>query len=497
MQNINVWGISAGGHDASLSVIKNGNITWAGHSERYSKIKNDDTLNQDLINDALSISNGANPDVIVWHEKPFLKRTRELWAGQWSDAFAPSINNMLRSFNLDDIPFYSVSHHHSHAAGGYYTSGFESAAILVIDAIGEWDTTTAWHGNGNKLKKIASARYPNSIGLFYTAMTQRCGFKPNEEEYIMMGLSACGYAWKYKHLILEELIEVLPEWPFYRCRVNMHRGIADWHSEITDIENLAAAAQEVFTDIMLEISKWLKTTTTSENLVLSGGCALNCVTNAAIAQQQIWNKIWIMPNPGDAGNSLGAALAHLNRHVEWKGPYLGHSIQGLYPVGALIHQLHKTGIAGVANGRAEYGPRALGNRSLLADPRIPDIQDRLNIVKKREEFRPFAPVILEEFVDQFFETNKQNLSYMQYTLKCKLPERFPGIVHVDGTSRVQTVNVKQHVGLYQLLKRWYNETGCPMLVNTSLNIKGQPMVNDEADAAAFESMYNIKVFTKA
>jgi len=497
MQNINVWGFSAGGHDAAVSVVKNGKIQWASHSERYSKIKNDDTINRQMLIDALSIRSAGYPNVIVWHEKPFLKRTRELWAGQWRDVFEPNPKKLLNNIGFINVPVHTVSHHHSHAAGGYYTSGFDSAAILVIDAIGEWDTTTAWKGQGNSLKKIASARYPNSLGLFYTAMTQRCGFKPNEEEYIMMGLSACGYSWKYKHLILDELIEVLPTWPFYRCRVNMHRGIINWHPEITDVENLAAAAQEVFTDIMLELSKWLKATAKSSNLVLSGGCALNCVTNTAIAQQGIWDKIWIMPNPGDAGNSLGAALAYLKTPVKWEGPYLGHNIKGLYPVGAVIHQLHQTGIVGVANGRAEFGPRALGNRSLLADPRIVDIQDRLNVVKKRESFRPFAPVILEEYVDQYFETNGQDLSYMQYTLKCKYPERFPGIVHVDGTSRVQTVNVKQHVGLYQLLRRWYSETGCPMLVNTSLNIKGQPIVNDEADAAAFEKEYGIKVFTNA
>lgn len=495
MQNINVWGISAGGHDAALSIVKNNNIALAVHSERYSKVKNDDTLNAELLHHALTIS--GTPDAIVWHEKPLLKRTREIWAGQWSDAFAANPKSTLRTFKLDRIPLHTVSHHHSHAAGGYYTSGFDSAAILVVDAIGEWDTTTVWNGYGTTLQKIASASYPNSLGLFYTAMTQRCGFKPNEEEYIVMGLAACGYPWKYKHLILDELIEILPTWPFYRCRRNMHRGILDWHTEIVDVENLAAAAQEVFTEIMLEISKWLKIKTKSKNLVLSGGCALNCVTNTAIAQQGIWDKIWIMPNPGDAGNSLGAVLAHLKQHVTWETPYLGYNIQGMYPVSALIHQLHKNGVVGVANGRAEFGPRALGNRSLLADPRIVDIQDRLNVVKKRESFRPFAPVILEEFVDQYFETVGQDLSYMQYTLKCKSPEQFPGIVHVDGTSRVQTVNVKQNLGLYQLLKRWYSETGCPMLVNTSLNIKGQPMVNDVADAAAFEALYGINVVTRS
>ena len=494
MKNVNVWGISGGGHDASITVIKYNEITWAAHSERYSKIKNDDKINQDLINAA---SVFGTPNALIWHEKPMLKRTRELRAGQWRDVFSTGPRPILNKLGLSRVPLYTVSHHHSHAAGGYYTSGFDNAAVLVIDAIGEWDTTTAWQGSGCNLKKIASASYPNSLGLFYTAITQRCGFKPNEEEYIVMGLAAYGDPDKYKQLVIDELITPLDTWPFYRCQINMHKGLLLWQENIKDVDNLAAAAQAVFTAIVLRISTWLKSVTNSNNLVLSGGCALNCVTNAAIAQTGIWDKIWIMPNPGDAGNSLGAALAYINQHIEWKGPYLGHNIEGFYPTNALIHQLHKTGVVGVANGRAEFGPRALGNRSLLADPRIVDIQDQLNVVKKREAFRPFAPVILEEYADRYFEMPAYGHAYMQYTVKCRQPERFPGIVHVDGTSRVQTVNVKQHIGLYQTLRRWYSETGCPMLVNTSLNIKGQPMVNDKTDAAAFETAYGIPVFTRS
>lgn len=494
MKNVNVWGISGGGHDASITVINNNEIVWAAHSERYSKIKNDDRITEDLINAALVY---GTPSALIWHEKPLLKLTREIWAGQWSDITLTGPRTNLNRLQMSDTIMHTVSHHRSHAAGGYYTSGFDTAAILVIDAIGEWDTTTAWHGNGISLKKIAATHYPNSLGLFYTAITQRCGFKPNEEEYIVMGMAAFGDPDKYRQVILDELIEITDRWPFYRCKINMHKGILNWQTYITDVHNLAAAAQAIFTDILLRISTWLKTTTNSDNLVLSGGCALNCVANAAIAAQGIWEHIWIMPNPGDAGNSLGAALAYLKQHIEWKGPYLGHCIDGLYPTSKLISELHKSGIVGVANGRAEFGPRALGNRSLLADPRIPNIQERLNVVKKREAFRPFAPVILEEHADQYFDMTDYNHAYMQYTVKCRQPHKFPGIVHIDDTSRVQTVNVKQHMGLYQTLRRWYSETGCPMLVNTSLNIKGQPMVNNEADAAAFEKEYNIRVYTRS
>jgi carbamoyltransferase len=196
-----------------------------------------------------------------------------------------------------------------------------------------------------------------------------------------------------------------------------------------------------------------------------------------------------MPNPGDAGSSLGAAAALYGKHINWKNPYLGYDMGGEYPVNQILEELKTNKIAAVATGRAEYGPRALGNRSILADPRDPNIKDKVNIIKQREQFRPFAPVILEEFASEWFDMDFTS-PYMQYTVKCKQPDKIPSVVHQDGTSRVQTVNKDQHPGLHMLLRKWYWETGCPVLLNTSLNIKGQPLLNDKEDAKKWKDYYN-------
>ena len=201
-----------------------------------------------------------------------------------------------------------------------------------------------------------------------------------------------------------------------------------------------------------------------------------------------------MPNPGDAGSSIGCVAAYNQEFLDWKGPYLGYNIEGAYPINSVLKELSTTRMVGVANGRAEYGPRALGNRTLFADPRGADVQDLVNTVKKRQAFRPFAPVILEEHAQNYFDGCVG--PYTQYTSICKYPDQFPAIAHIDNTSRVQTVNSEQHPQLYNMLQRWYEDTGCPMLLNTSLNIKGEPMVDTEADAERWTRKYGVKVFTK-
>tara|TARA_R110001606_G_scaffold214135_1_gene361965 strand:- start:534 stop:1202 length:669 start_codon:yes stop_codon:yes gene_type:complete len=219
-----------------------------------------------------------------------------------------------------------------------------------------------------------------------------------------------------------------------------------------------------------------------------GGCALNCSANHIA--YEYFDNVWIMPNPGDAGSSVGAVLAKYKKHITLNNAYLGYDIEGDYPVDELIKELKSTGIAGVASGRAEFGPRAFGNRSLLADPRGSDIKRRVNDIKQRQQFRPFAPVVLDEYADGIFKGHHNN--FMQYTSACTSPSLYPAITHVDGTSRVQTVP-KDGSGIRRLLEAWYKETGCPMLLNTSLNIKGKPMVNDLTDAQEFAIMYNINV----
>jgi carbamoyltransferase len=256
--------------------------------------------------------------------------------------------------------------------------------------------------------------------------------------------------------------------------------------------DIAAATQKVYEEMLNEILMLASSIVDSQNLVLMGGCALNCSANNIL--YNYFDKVWIMPAPGDNGSSIGAVLANKKKHVEWNGPYLGHNIQYCNSNEIIVNYLLKEKICGLARGRAEFGPRSLGNRSLLADPRDPKIKDLVNNVKHREQFRPFAPAILEEFADQYFEMPTKITSYMQYTAKCLFPDRFPGIVHVDGTSRVQTVSKKDNLQFRDLLEKWFLSTGCPMLLNTSLNIKGSTVVNDISDAKNFEILSKIKVF---
>ena len=226
-----------------------------------------------------------------------------------------------------------------------------------------------------------------------------------------------------------------------------------------------------------------------------GGCALNCVANS-IARTE-FNNVWIMPNPGDAGSSIGAVLAHEQRFINWPGAYLGHNIEGEYPVDDVVDQLLTKKITAVAAGRAEFGPRALGHRSILADPRGADVKDRVNQIKKREAFRPFAPMILQEHANEYFEYYHAPGSivapYMQMTVKCKRPDLFPAIVHYDDSSRLQTVSETDCPDVYRLLKTWYDKTGCPMLLNTSLNVKGEPLVNTRADAERWAGLNGVDV----
>jgi carbamoyltransferase len=231
---------------------------------------------------------------------------------------------------------------------------------------------------------------------------------------------------------------------------------------------------------------YAKKKTGKSNLVFMGGCALNSKANTEL--WDLFDDIWIMPNPGDAGSSLGAAAIVYGKKLDWQGPYLGTDISGEYPVDKIIEALLKDKIAPVASGRAEYGPRALGNRSILADPRDPDIKDKVNKIKQRELFRPFAPVVMEEYASEWFDMTYAS-PYMQFTPRCLKPELIPSVVHADGTSRVQTINKEQHPGLYAVLSAFYQKTGVPILLNTSLNIKGQPVLNDDVDVFAWESYY--------
>jgi len=491
-----ILGINETSHDASVSLIKDGDILFAGHAERYSKQKNDWYTNTDLINDAIQY---GFPDEIAYYEKPLLKASRLLLKGgngDWLPKY--KINNIFNK----PVPTTYFKHHYSHACAGYYTSKFDDAVIVVLDSIGEWNTSTIWVGEGNKIKQVYKQNYPVSFGLFYSAFTQLIGLKPNEEEYIMMGMAAYGDPDRY----FDQVNKYFPV--FDEQKYNFHTGIKDFDMGVVPCMvgqigtpyikewfdqrkfDLAAAVQKVYEIRLLSFMRYAKLITGKNNLVFMGGCALNCSANTML--WDIFKDIWIMPNPGDAGSSLGAAAALYGKHLNWQTPYLGHNLGGEYPVNKIITELIKNKIAAVATGRAEYGPRALGNRSILADPRDPNIKDKVNEIKQREKFRPFAPVIMEEYASEWFDMNFTS-PYMQYAVKCKKPELIPSVVHVDGTSRVQTVNKHQHPGLYEVLSNWYAITGVPILLNTSLNVKGQPLINDKNDIISWENIYNSKV----
>jgi carbamoyltransferase len=492
------WGISANSHDAALAVFDNQRLLFASHSERFSGIKNDAHLNDKLICAAREY---GEPDSVVWYERPLKKTFRQFWAGQGWNYEENNIKRYLKDHGIH-APVSFADHHHSHAAAGYYISSFDNATVVCVDSIGEWETLTVWRAKGRVLKKVLTQGYPHSVGLWYSAMTQRVGLKPNEDEYILMGMAAYGdparlYSDVRDMVIVnhrDELFAKADEVPFIHFKQNHHRGCMDWRPDLTteqDMYDIAAATQMVYEELLDDILLWASEETSSRNLVLMGGCALNCSANSIA--YKYFDNVWIMPNPGDAGSAVGAVLAKQRNHINWPGPYLGYNIQGEYPVEDVLEELMRTGICGVASGPAEYGPRALGNRSLLADPRGNDIKDRVNDIKQRQRFRPFAPAILAEHYDDYF-TGPAG-PYMQYTARCLRPDLYPAIVHVDGTSRVQTVSKTDNPGFRKLLEAWYDRTGCPMLLNTSLNIKGKPMVNDLTDAAEFAKMYEVKVYS--
>lgn len=485
-----ILGINSQNHDASMALIDGDKILWAGHAERYSRVKNDCLLNNKIMDEMLQY---GQPKEIVWIEQPLLKATRRIRSGE-RPIFVNPHKEVEKFECLDMLDVQYVKHHYSHACAGYYTSKFKDAAILVVDAIGEWNTVTIWHAQHTYIRKMFTVNYPHSIGLFYSAITQYCGLKPNEEEYILMGMSAIGEP-KLVDDMKEDFFSYFDP-PFFTLKHNLHKGCCWWPA----IKNgatkfdIAASAQKIVEEYLVRTAQWAKTKIPSENLVFMGGVALNCVANTLIAHHSGYKNVHIMPNPGDAGSAIGAVAAFKNQKLDWQGPFLGTDIAGEPDIKSMVKDLKEGRVIALAKGRAEFGPRALGNRSLLCDPRGPDAQDRMNKIKKREAFRPFAPAILAEHAKEYFDMPVDSSPYMQFVARCLKPDELPGICHVDGTSRVQTVTEQDNPHFRALLEAWYKETGCPVLMNTSLNIKGEPLVNDADDVLRFQERHNIKVY---
>lgn len=485
-------GITSMGHDASVCLMDEDRVVFATHQERFSGNKNDGMLSVDLVNHV----NELGYDRVVWYEKPWLKALRQVTNGQFKEGVATlGVEKHLRELGVTGEVF-TVGHHESHAAGGYFTSGFTDAVVLVCDAIGEFDTISVWKGEGNNLTKIHSQKYPHSLGLFYSAFTQRVGKKPNEEEYIMMGMAALGNPDRLYQQIVDDFVHITPGgFPTFTTKVNLHRGCRWWKPELMeeqDLYDIAAAVQKITEDYLVMLCMSLRDI--SHNLVISGGVALNCKANTQIAEDCSFENIWIMPNPGDAGSSMGAILAHRRKHIGFPSVYLGRSMEGECDFQGALGALVAGDVIGLAFGRSEWGPRALGHRSILADPRGGDVKDKVNAFKRREPFRPFAPIILEEYADDYFVMPVPRTPYMQFTATCKYPEQFPAICHYDGTSRVQTISKNDCPVMYSFLSEFHKRTGCPMLLNTSMNIKGKPLVDTRDDALLFQRETGIAVY---
>ena len=465
-----VLGFSEGFHDAAVTILDNDEIVFAAHDERFSKKKNNKSISNEL---KQHVADNYEWDRVAFYERPWVKRLRHLKQMRWNYAF----KQRQLAYKYDDC----YNHHLSHAAAAFQCSPFEKATALVVDAIGEFDTISqwdCWYVNGKaKYKKVSSISFPVSVGLFYSAITDRVGLKPMEDEYILMGMSAYG---NKNDALYEGMKRIL--------RINLERGCKEFAPWATD-EDLAYNAQLLTERILKGLVNSIK-----GPIVYGGGVAHNVVANHKMFANR---PHWIFPNPGDAGSSLGAAALTFKKKINFAHCFTGKDAGKLSSVYSVVEDLLEHGVVGVCAGRAEFGPRALGNRSLLADPRDPNIKDKVNEIKKRQKFRPFAPSVLSEHAQVYFLTSaRENYDYMQYAVPCTKKHDIPSVVHVDGTSRVHTVSREsaEHSPLRHILELWYQRTGCPILLNTSLNIKGMPMVNDLADSQMFEEKYNMKVF---
>ena len=449
-----IAGFSHGFHNAAWAKIQGDEILFAQETERVSRKKFDAQLGFN--------PQTVNADVHVFYENTYKKNDRRISFSQ-----LPLSTEFLLQYS------YMRKHHESHAASAYYTAPFsEDVVCVVIDAIGEWDTCSIWIINDGILEKVWSQKYPTSLGLFYSAITKRIGLQPNCDEYITMGMAAYG----------EPCVDML--WCFNKD-VNLHRGFTLDAFKGETPEDIAASAQ---LHLETEIQKIMAIASTyGKNLCYAGGVALNCVANSKIAH--MFDKVWIFPNPGDAGASLGCALAHNKRQVKFKDTFLGTMIDRRLNPREVVDHLLKHKVVGVANGKAEFGPRALGNRSLLGDPRY-NIKDTVNKIKRRQKFRPFAPAILAECYDEYFEGFANE--YMQFVAWAK--HDYKSVTHVDGSARVQLVYPNDDCRLRMILEEFYSRTGVPMLLNTSLNIKGEPMVDTWEHALEFEKKYGVRVF---
>lgn len=467
------YGIVSHNHDASISIIEDQRILFASQSERFSRTKNDPNLSKRMIEYCLK--HFGIPSEIHYFEDPDKRLDLNL---PWSfKSKKIELEKELKALFHQKISICFHNHHLSHAATGLYTSGFKNALILVLDAIGENRSLTLYIYQHSQFRILHKTYYPHSMGLFYSAMTARIGLTPNRDEYILMGLAAKGLP-IYKERLLTEFFKDIGI--HLKLKINCHKDILGWGEDIKalDYPNLAASVQAIYEDYLIDVLSWAKEKTHLSNLVLGGGGALNCVANAIMSEKNLFDKIWINPNPGDSGSALGAVALEAGA-LEYQDSFLGVDFKEDINLKKCIHILSSKKALSLTSGKAEFGPRALGARSILYDASLEDAKIFLNALKKRESFRPFAPAILEEYAQEYFLLNEAcDYRFMQYAVPIK--KTLPGYTHSNQRARIQVVP-QDGSALRQILEAWYKKSEIPLLLNTSLNTKNKPIVNSMGD----------------
>ena len=571
-----ILGVSAYYHDSAAAILRNGKIVAAAQEERFTRKKHDPDFPKNAIKYCLSevACTVKEIDYVVFYDKPLLKFERLL------ETYLANVPKGFRSFvasmpvwlkdklflkttirkalaSIDGIrpkdvpPLLFTEHHLAHAASAFYPSPFEEAAVLCLDGVGEWATSSVWHGAGNQLSPQWEINFPHSLGLLYSAFTYFAGFKVNSGEYKLMGLAPYGEP-KYVKLIYDNLVDLKEDGTF---RLNMSffnftTGLSMTNSkfaqlfggppriresQITQREmDIARSVQEVTEEIVLRLASTIHREMKVDYLCLAGGVALNCVANGRLLREGPYKDIWVQPAAGDAGGALGAALTAWHEYLDnsrsvnnvndsMQGAYLGgdfsnedikeylDKIGGIYSeleddklLPELAKFLDNENIVGWFNGRMEFGPRALGARSILGDPRSTTMQSTMNLkIKYRESFRPFAPSIKAESVSDWFESDHVSpyMSFVEQVKEDKLisqdtylqtlswsenirvpRSQIPAVTHVDNSARVQTVHKETNPRFYELIHQFEQRSGCPIIINTSFNIRGEPIVYTPEDA---------------
>ena len=569
-----ILGISGYYHDSAATLLVDGVIIAAAQEERFSREKNDERFPRNAIQYCLREGgiNLKNIDAVAFYDKPIVKFTRmldtflaiaPLGIKNWFKVMPSWLSEKLNlrqtlRYELKDLkkscPILFTEHHIAHAASAFYPSPFDQSAILTIDGVGEWATTTIALGKENQIDMLQEIRFPHSLGLLYSAFTSYCGFKINSGEYKLMGLAPYGKP-KFANIIFNELLDLKKDGSFrlnmdyfsflsgkYMTNSKFNKLFKySYRSPGADITSLhmdiAASIQHVINEAVLRLAKKAKDITNMENICLAGGVALNCVANGHLERSNIFKRIWIQPAAGDAGGSLGSALEVWNKEKKnkfqisysrkfgkvdkMKGSLLGPDFSENQITQCLNQNnakyikyehkemLNKTAsllseglIIGWFQGRMEFGPRSLGNRSILADPRLPNIRSDINMrVKFRESFRPFAPSVLKEKVNEYFDIRTES-PYMLFVAPVTesqlienngdqlegldrlsaLRSKIPSVTHVDGSARVQTVSEMNNPLFFKLIKRFEKITNCAVLLNTSFNVRGEPIVCTPDDA---------------